>query len=111
LAEIQEKGEIVVAMEGTWAPWTYMDEDGDLVGYDVEVAEAIAEKLGVEASFVTGEWDGLLAGLDAGTYSTLEDIETDLTGQSLLAPLSVLPSLDAGDGAPDLLPTPAAPAE
>ena len=38
LAEIQEKGEIVVAMEGTWAPWTYMDEDGDLVGYDVEVA-------------------------------------------------------------------------
>ena len=52
-----------------------------------------------------------LAGLDAGTYSTLEDIETDLTGQSLLAPLSVLPSLDAGDGAPDLLPTPAAPAE
>lgn len=52
-----------------------------------------------------------LVGLDAGTYSTLEDIETDLTGQSLLAPLSVLPSLDAGDGAPDLLPTPAAPAE
>lgn len=71
LAQIQEKGEIVVAMEGTWAPWTYVNEDGDLVGYDVEVAKAVAEKLGVEASFVTGEWDGLLAGLDAGRYDIM----------------------------------------
>lgn len=71
LAQIQEKGEIVVAMEGTWAPWTYVNEDGDLVGYDVEVAQAIAEKLGVEASFITGEWDGLLAGLDAGRYDIM----------------------------------------
>lgn len=71
LAQIQEKGEIVVAMEGTWAPWTYVNEDGDLVGYDVEVAQAVAEKLGVEANFVTGEWDGLLAGLDAGRYDIM----------------------------------------
>ncbi len=71
LARIREKGEIVVAMEGTWAPWTYVNEDGDLVGYDVEVAKAVAEKLGVEASFVTGEWDGLLAGLDAGRYDIM----------------------------------------
>ena len=40
LAAIQAKGEIVVAMEGTWAPWTYHDETGELVGYDVEVANA-----------------------------------------------------------------------
>ena len=71
LAQIQEKGEMVVAMEGTWAPWTYVNEDGDLVGYDVEVAQAIAGKLGVEASFITGEWDGLLAGLDAGRYDIM----------------------------------------
>lgn len=71
LADIQQRGEIVVAMEGTWAPWTYVNEDGDLVGYDVEVAEAIAEKLGVEVNFVTGEWDGLLGGLDAGRYDIM----------------------------------------
>lgn len=68
LSQIQEKGEIVVAMEGTWAPWTYHDEAGNLVGYDVEVAQKIAEKLGVKATFVEGEWDGLFAGLDAGRY-------------------------------------------
>lgn len=68
LAQIKEKGEIVVAMEGTWSPWTYHDENDELVGYDVEVAKAIAGKLGVETTFVEGEWDGLFAGMDAGRY-------------------------------------------
>lgn len=71
LGQIQNRGEIIIAMEGTWSPWTYHDEKGDLVGYDVEVGQLIAEKLGVEASFVEGEWDGLLAGLDAGRYDVI----------------------------------------
>lgn len=41
LAKIQAKGEITVAMEGTWAPWTYHDSANKLVGYDVEVAQLI----------------------------------------------------------------------
>ena len=68
LARIQAKGEITVAMEGTWAPWTYHDEDNNLVGFDVEVAQAIADKLGVKVNFVEGEWDGLFAGLESGRY-------------------------------------------
>ncbi len=68
LAQIKEKGELIVAMEGTWSPWTYHDENDELVGYDVEVAKAIGEKLGVKVTFVEGEWDGLFAGMDAGRY-------------------------------------------
>ena len=68
LQQIQEKGTLTVAMEGTWAPWTYHDEDDNLVGFDVEVAQKIAGKLGVEVTFVEGEWDGLFAGLDSGRY-------------------------------------------
>lgn len=71
LAQIQGKGEITVAMEGTWAPWTFHDEDDNLVGYDVEVAQKIAEKLGVEVNFIEGEWDGLLAGIDSGRYDIM----------------------------------------
>ena len=71
LAQIQSKGKIVIAMEGQWAPWTYHNENGDLVGYDTEVGMAIAEKLGVEAEFVEGEWDGLFAGLDNGRYDCI----------------------------------------
>ena len=66
--QITDKGQITVAMEGTWAPWTYHDETDKLVGFDTEVASAIAEKLGVSVNFVEGEWDGLFAGLDSGRY-------------------------------------------
>ena len=68
LAQIQEKGELVIALEGNWAPWSFHDDSDALVGYDVEVGKAIAEKLGVKATFVEGEWDGLLAGVEAGRY-------------------------------------------
>lgn len=71
LAQIKERGEITIAMEGTWAPWTYHNENDELVGYDVEVGKAIAEKLGVEANFIEGEWEGLLAGLSAGRYDIM----------------------------------------
>ena len=71
LGQIQANGEIVVATEGTWSPWTYHDESGALVGYDVEVDKLIAEKLGVEPVFVEGEWDGLFAGLDAERYDVV----------------------------------------
>ena len=71
LSQIEDKGQLTVAMEGTWSPWTYHDASGQLVGYDTEVAKGIAEYLGVETVFVEGEWDGLLAGLDAGRYDIM----------------------------------------
>ncbi len=71
LERIQQAGEIVIATEGTWSPWTFHDENDELVGYDVEVGKLIAEKLGVEPVFVEGEWDGLFAGLDAERYDVV----------------------------------------
>ena len=71
LSQIKEKGQITIAMEGTWSPWTYHNENDELVGFDVEVGKLIAEGLGVEAVFVEGEWDGLLAGVQAGRYDVL----------------------------------------
>ncbi|MBR1523766.1 MAG: transporter substrate-binding domain-containing protein [Lachnospiraceae bacterium] len=71
LSSVRNNGKIVFAMEGQWAPWTYHDDSGELVGYDTDVARAIAEKLGVEAEFIEGEWDGLFAGLDGGRYDAI----------------------------------------
>lgn len=68
LETIRERGTIIVGLEGDWAPWSYVDENDELTGYDVEVAKAIADKLGVEIQIVPGEWDGLFAGMDAGRY-------------------------------------------
>ena len=68
LEAIRTRGTLVVATEGAWSPWTFHDESDKLVGFDVEVAAALAEKLGVKAEFVEGAWDGLFAGLDSGRY-------------------------------------------
>ena len=68
LAAIQPNGKLVVALEGAWQPWSYHDESDTLVGYDVEVSRAIAEKLGVEPEYVESDWDSLFAGLDAGRF-------------------------------------------
>jgi cystine transport system substrate-binding protein len=62
---------LTVATEGTYRPFSYHDESGELVGYDVEVAEAVAEKLGVEVTFEETQWDAIFAGLDAGRFDTI----------------------------------------
>ena len=68
LSTIQSRGTLIVALEGAWQPWSFHDESDTLVGYDVEVSRAIAEKLGVEPEYVESDWDSLFAGLDAGRY-------------------------------------------
>ena len=68
LAAIQASGKLIVALEGAWQPWSYHDESDTLVGYDVEVSRAIAEKLGVAPEYVESDWDSLFAGLDAGRF-------------------------------------------
>ena len=68
LSTIQNRGTLIVALEGAWQPWSFNDADDTLVGYDVEVSRAIAEKLGVEPEYVESDWDSLFAGMDAGRY-------------------------------------------
>lgn len=68
LATIQDRGTMIVALEGAWQPWSYHDETDALVGYDVEVSRAIAEQLGVEPEYVESDWDSLFAGMDSGRY-------------------------------------------
>lgn len=71
LAKILEAGKIIIGTEGTYSPNSYHDENGDLVGFDVEVARKIAEKLGVEAEFMEAEWDSLFAAMDSGRIDTV----------------------------------------
>ncbi|MGK7379281.1 transporter substrate-binding domain-containing protein [Planococcus sp. 1R117A] len=64
---IQESGKIVVGTEGLYYPITYHDETTkELTGYDVEVARALGEKLGLEVEFKEMEFDGLLPALRNG---------------------------------------------
>lgn len=71
LAQILDKGVMVVGTEGTYSPNSYHDENGNLVGFDVEVAKAIGEHLGVEVEFFEAEWDSLFAAMDSGRVDTV----------------------------------------
>ena len=71
LADVKAAGALRIGTEGTYAPFTFHDQSGKLVGFDVEIAEAIAKQLGVKAQFVEGKWDGLIAGIDAKRYDVV----------------------------------------
>ncbi|GGE25404.1 amino acid ABC transporter substrate-binding protein [Aureimonas endophytica] len=71
LASIRAAKTLRIGTEGTYAPFTFHDASGALVGFDVEIGRAVAKKLGVEPQFVEGKWDGLIAGLDAGRYDVV----------------------------------------
>ena len=71
LDELKSAGVLRIGTEGTYAPFTFHDSSGELVGFDVEIGREIAERLGVEAQFVEGPWDGLIAGIDANRYDVV----------------------------------------
>ncbi|REE91318.1 amino acid ABC transporter substrate-binding protein (PAAT family) [Paenibacillus taihuensis] len=68
LDSIKSSGEIKIGTEGTYAPFSFHDKDGKLTGFDVEVAEEVAKRIGVKPNFVETKWDGMLAGLDAKRF-------------------------------------------
>lgn len=71
LDTIKTNGALRIGTEGTYAPFTFHDDTGALVGFDVEIGRAIAEHIGVEAEFIEGPWDGLIAGVDANRYDVV----------------------------------------
>ena len=68
LGEIEDRGTIRVSTDANYAPQSYLDEDGNFVGFDIDVATEIAERLGVEVEFVTPDWDVITAGNWGGQW-------------------------------------------
>ena len=68
LKQIKAKGVVLVGTEGTYSPFSYHDAGNKLVGFDVEIAEAVGKELGVKTQFVETKWDSMIAGLDAKRF-------------------------------------------
>ena len=71
IEKIKKDGVIKIGTEGTYAPFTFTDKTGKLTGFDVEIAEEVAKRLGVKAEFIVTKWDGMLAGLDAKRFDAV----------------------------------------
>lgn len=68
---VKANGKLRIGTEGTYAPFTYHDGNGKLTGFDVEIAEEIAKRIGVKAEFTETQWDGLVAGMDAKRFDVI----------------------------------------
>ncbi|VVQ09213.1 L-cystine-binding protein FliY [Pseudomonas fluorescens] len=65
LQQIKDKGVINVGLEGTYPPFSFVDADGKLTGFEVEFSEALAKELGVKVKLQPTKWDGILAALES----------------------------------------------
>ncbi|MDR2853535.1 MAG: transporter substrate-binding domain-containing protein [Burkholderiaceae bacterium] len=71
LDQVKARGTLRIALEGTYAPFDYRAPDGQLIGYDVDIAKAIVAKLGIKPDFIPTEWSGIIAGLQAGKFDVI----------------------------------------
>ena len=72
LAQLKADGVLQVGTEGTYSPFTFHDpKTNELTGYDVEVIQAVAKELGVEAEFSETPFDAIFAGLEAERFDVV----------------------------------------
>ncbi|MFK2826016.1 amino acid ABC transporter substrate-binding protein [Bacillus sp. B190/17] len=71
LAKVKKEGKLLVGTEGTYPPFTFHDDKGELTGFDVEIVREIAKRLDVEPVFIETQWDALFAGLDAKRFDVV----------------------------------------
>lgn len=71
LDKVKAAGKLVIGVEGTYPPFTYHDDNGELTGLDIELGKALADKLGVEVEFQEAAWDSLLIGIDTERFDTV----------------------------------------
>lgn len=64
-------GVITIATDATWPPMEYIDEDSNLVGFDIDLINAIAEEAGLTIELKNTAWDGIFAGLANGAYDAI----------------------------------------
>lgn len=89
LQQVKDAGVLKIGTEGTYKPFSFHEGGtGPLTGFDVEIATAVAGKLGVEPKFEETQWDGIFAGLQAGRFDTIFNqvsITPERTGKYLFS--------------------------
>jgi|SRR6056297_89811 len=71
LGQAAQAEPIRIATEGAYPPFNYVDESGELKGFDVDIAKALCEEMEAECEIVSQAWDGMIPGLRAGKYDAI----------------------------------------
>ena len=86
---------IVVATDATWPPMEMVDENKEIVGFDIDLMKAAAKAGGFEVEFRNTAWDGIFAGLEAGEYDAVMSSVTITDERKATMDFSV-PYINAG---------------
>ncbi|MEG2140867.1 MAG: basic amino acid ABC transporter substrate-binding protein [Bilophila sp.] len=57
---------LVIASNPTWPPMEFLDENKQIIGYDRDIMQAIADEVGLQVTFRNTPWDGIFATLESG---------------------------------------------
>lgn len=68
----------VVAMDASFPPMEFVDENKEIVGFDVDLLTAIAEEMDFQFEIKNTAWDGIFAGLESGDYDVIMSAVTIL---------------------------------
>jgi polar amino acid transport system substrate-binding protein len=71
LEKVKKAKKIVVAVDDTYPPMEFRDENNKLVGMDIDMGNALAKKMGIEIQFVSTSWDGIFMGLKSKKYDAV----------------------------------------
>lgn len=63
-----QEGKLLMGSDTTYPPFESIDDKGEAVGFDVDIAKEIAERLGLELEVVSVKWEGIIPGLKTGDY-------------------------------------------
>lgn len=68
LDRVMEKGVLTIANDANWAPQSFLNDDNEMDGFDVDIAKEVAKRLGVKVEFVNPEWSVITGGKWAGRW-------------------------------------------